>query len=241
MMMVQHAKCQTVLLAILLLVMMLSETSAQKPAAGRARPVDCGQDFDCFIRQAQTCTPARLVRTDDIDFFGMQQKSTTEYELGGLRAGVCRYTQRALALNVKFGAIWRQKLREEGQTDAQIAELERTALERLRAEGKDRMTCEFPVPRLLEILTAVKQGGFDARSEDARYCPGPAAPAIGQAGGLTAAPGAGGAGGGPARIHLRSGVSFDVPRWWYQGDLLYYERFGGVVSVPRSDVERIEP
>jgi hypothetical protein len=42
------------------------------------------------------------------------------------------------------------------------------------------------------------------------------------------------------RIHLKSGWDFDVDRWYYEGDSLYYERFGGVIAVKRSDVVRIE-
>ena len=42
------------------------------------------------------------------------------------------------------------------------------------------------------------------------------------------------------RIHLKSGQDFEVDRWWEQGGALYYERLGGIVAVPRGDVERIE-
>ena len=42
------------------------------------------------------------------------------------------------------------------------------------------------------------------------------------------------------RIYLKSGWDFDVDKWWEEGSTLYYERFGGTISVPKSDVLRIE-
>ncbi|MGH7321526.1 MAG: hypothetical protein ACRELA_18150 [Candidatus Rokuibacteriota bacterium] len=225
---------------IVITVAVLADATAQTPATGRGSPVNCGQDLDCLIRHAQSCTPARVVRTDDTDFLGLQQKSTTQYELGGLRAGACRFTQRALDVRVKFNEDLRQTLRKDGKTDADIAELERTWFAKLRAEGKDRQTCDFPPKRLLEILTALRQGALlIGGSEDAQYCPALAAEtSVGPPVSGSGSPG--GAARSSARIHLKSGSSFDVPRWWYKGDLLYYERFGGVISVPRSEVDRIE-
>ena len=114
---------RTVFLTILVLLVLVSDASAQKPAPPGPGPADCGQDFDCFLRRAQTCAPARLVRTDDFDFFGLQGRSTTQYELAGPQGGGCRYSQRALSLRVRFGPLWRQKLREEGYTDDRIADL----------------------------------------------------------------------------------------------------------------------
>ena len=148
------------------------KASGAPPTTGRGRPVNCGQDFDCFVRHARSCTPARVARTDDIDFLGLVTgKSTTQYELEGLRAGACRFTQRALDVRVKLGEDSRAQLRAEGKTDAEIAEVERTWLERLRAEGQDRQTCDFPPKRLLEIVTALRQGALLISStEDTQYC-----------------------------------------------------------------------
>jgi hypothetical protein len=42
------------------------------------------------------------------------------------------------------------------------------------------------------------------------------------------------------RIYLKSGADFEVDRWWQEGDTVYYERFGGVIAIPKGDVERIE-
>ena len=80
-------------------------------------------------------------------------------------------TQRALDVRVKLGEEPRAQLRSEGKTEAEIAEMERTWLERLRAEGQDRPTCDFRPKRLLEILTALSQGALLIGStEDTQYC-----------------------------------------------------------------------
>ena len=230
---------RSLLPAIVIAVAVLADATAQTPTAGRGGPVNCGQDFDCFIRHAQSCTPARLVRTDDFDLLGTQVKSTTQYELGGLRAGACRFTQRTLDVRALLGEVARAKLRSQGKTDAELAEIEHPPLDMLGAGAKG-IVCDFPPKRLLEILTALRQGALlIGSSEDAQYCPAQAAATpVGPPVSGSGTPG--GAAGSSARIHLKSGSSFDVPRWWYEGDLLYYERFGGVISVPRSEVDRIE-
>ena len=109
-----------------------------------------------------------MVRTDDVDLFGMASgNATTQYDVVGLQtAAGCRFTQRALDARVKLSKDSRAKLRAEGQTDAQIAEVERTWFEKLRAEGQDRQTCDLPVRRLVEILTGISQGGINASSQD---------------------------------------------------------------------------
>jgi len=144
-----------------------SKVSGAPPAAGRGAPANCGQNFDCLIRHAGSCTPARMARTDDVDFLGMiSGKTTTQYEVVGGQATACRFTQRTLDVRAKLSQDSRAKLRADGQTDAQINEMERTWFEKLRAEGQDRMTCDLPVKRLVEILSTVSQGGINASSQD---------------------------------------------------------------------------
>lgn len=212
----------------------------QQSASGQStRPVDCARDFDCFIRHSRTCTLAKVVRAESIDFFGVQGSGTIQYELLGPQAGACRFRQQTLALRVKLEPGLRAQLKAKGQSDADIATLERTWFENLKAEGKDRMTCDFPPPRLAEVLASIREGSINLDSRDAQYCREGDMSAS-QSGAPTAASGGGTSTGGRAHIHLTSGSSFEVDRWWYEGDLLYYERFGGVISVSRSDVERIE-
>lgn len=45
---------------------------------------------------------------------------------------------------------------------------------------------------------------------------------------------------GADRVYLRSGQDFEVERWWEQGDRFFYQRLGGIVAIPRADVERVE-
>ena len=42
------------------------------------------------------------------------------------------------------------------------------------------------------------------------------------------------------RIHLRSGGSVDVARWWVEGDWIYYESDNGTLGLPRRSVLRVE-
>lgn len=43
------------------------------------------------------------------------------------------------------------------------------------------------------------------------------------------------------RLHLSNGEVVDVARWRIEGDQIIFERFGGEISIPRSEVQRIEP
>jgi hypothetical protein len=45
---------------------------------------------------------------------------------------------------------------------------------------------------------------------------------------------------GADRVHLKSGQDFEVEQWWEQGDRFFYQRLGGIVAIPRGDVERVE-
>lgn len=45
---------------------------------------------------------------------------------------------------------------------------------------------------------------------------------------------------GAGKLYLRSGQVIEVDVWEEQGDLIYYQRFGGRVGVPKTEILRIE-
>ena len=75
-----------------LCVLLLALSACKRAPAGDASsqtPVDCQEDFGCFISRARTCAPASVLRREQVEISGTQVRTVTRHEVVGLVRGRC--------------------------------------------------------------------------------------------------------------------------------------------------------
>lgn len=159
-----------------------SKTNGQVNAginAGAEKIIDCGSNamlqngtrenlsnFDCFIKAAQTCSPAKLINAMTVNILGMIDTATGLVEIKGMDADKCVLYQKTLNNGVKISDEFVQVMLDAGSTKEQISQAEQTANENAQLSiGKDG-TCKYPIEDLIKMLEAEKQGVFSFSTDD---------------------------------------------------------------------------
>lgn len=69
--------------------LLLALTACNKPAPQTQPPVDCKEDFDCFIARASTCSPASVLQREQFEIMGATVRTVTRHEVVGRVRGRC--------------------------------------------------------------------------------------------------------------------------------------------------------
>jgi hypothetical protein len=142
--------------------------SAVAPAAEEPKGGDCGENIDCFISAAETCTEASMVRTTSINLFGMIATAKSLMEIRGIEGGKCSYYQRTLENSVSFSNEMIEQARAANKTDEEIAAQLKTANDSAKSTVGFEVTCEFDTAELASMLKRWKAG--TASSSDLAGC-----------------------------------------------------------------------
>lgn len=135
---------------------------AKPPAEGLPQatgPIDCKNDFDCFIEASQNCEPARMTHIlPPIDLLGLTSIGTMYYELRDVDLDRCTLYIRLENTEVKLSEELIQQALEAGSTQEQIQEIVQRANEQADLlEGRDG-TCKFNINDLTTTLSKWKEG-----------------------------------------------------------------------------------
>lgn len=118
----------------------------------------CGDDLDCFIEKAQTCTPASINGSISINVFGAIQNTTSYSELRGMEGDRCIYYDKNIENTVYYSEEAIQIFLAAGSTQEEIDQQLQQMNDALdQVEGKE-MICKYPIPDLVNLLTKLKQG-----------------------------------------------------------------------------------
>jgi hypothetical protein len=135
------------------------QVPAEGPLMGEGKPIDCGSDLDCFITASQNCQPANITHTITINIFGVEQTTTSYYEIKGLEAGKCIFYLRTEKIDLTFPP----------ETPQDIVDQEKEIYKKL--EGRDG-TCKFNTNDLTAMLNRWKVGNFSTEDWDVAECQG---------------------------------------------------------------------
>ncbi|MFC1722575.1 hypothetical protein ACFL0V_00380 [Nanoarchaeota archaeon] len=108
-------------------------------------------DIDCFHTNAQDCTASKTTATTTINFFGMEQTTTTDMEFYP-SGSKCKYSQVAKSMEIKFSKEKKEELRSEGTSEDDINQQESDANTAAQAAVGITRTCVFNTPDLYDTV-----------------------------------------------------------------------------------------
>jgi cytochrome c oxidase assembly protein Cox11 len=141
-------------------------------AAAPASKKDCRTDLNCFIKAAKTCQPAQVRNTTTVDLMGMEQKTTTHYQIDGASGLKCKLVQTIEKMESRMGgkALKAFKAENPQLSDREIRKGEEDQNKAMQAHTGKPVECLFSNKALVDVLTHTRDGQFDSR-EWAAGCP----------------------------------------------------------------------
>ena len=110
--------------------------------------LDCGEDIDCLIEAARNCNNASVTNTVTLTFFGVEQVTTSHWEVKGSKNENCIFYLRTESITLKFP----------DDVPSEIVEQQEELYKRL--EGRDG-TCKFLPEDLVYLLSKWRDGIFE--------------------------------------------------------------------------------
>lgn len=128
---------------------------------GEDGSVQCASDADCFIVQAERCTPALLEHSHSATGFGLEQRARSTFRIGGQGAAGCKLERRVTELRVRMAARVEQLLLEQGKSAADLQQIRDTMLAKLRERNPPEVACELAQEQLVALALDLAEGRFD--------------------------------------------------------------------------------
>jgi hypothetical protein len=143
---------------------LLSRMSARKLDRSKAYPKDaqgavqCDRDADCFILQAERCTPASLRHLQTVEGYGLTQDVHARYRITGSEVGRCKLEREVLKLDARIAQVTADALRKRGKSEEEIKTVITEALEGLRRRNRPRIECFLTSDQVLEAALNLAEG-----------------------------------------------------------------------------------
>ncbi len=124
-----------------------------------AGPIDCGTNLDCFITASQNCKPSKVTNTITTKIIGVEQTTTSFWEIKGLEENKCLFYIRTEKIDLIFPPEFSQE----------IVNQQKEIYKKL--EGRDG-TCKFNTNDLTSLLNRWKVGSFSTEDWAVAICEG---------------------------------------------------------------------
>jgi hypothetical protein len=132
---------------------------------GEDGSVQCARDVDCFIVQAEHCTPALLEHARSVSGFGVERRIASTFHISGQGETGCKLERRVTELRVRMATKLEQMLRDqEHQSDAELQKMRDTMLTALRERNPPEVACELSSDQMLTLALDLAEGRFEANS-----------------------------------------------------------------------------
>src|SRR4051812_21448315 len=125
--------------------------------------VACGNDIDCFVVQAESCTKADLDNTLRAGGFGIEQAISAQYHLLGGDSDHCNMTRHITEISVGLNPKLEEALRKQGKTDDEIAKLKADSQASLRKRNPPMLSCTFDAGETLAVALDIAEAKLDWR------------------------------------------------------------------------------
>ncbi|MFH1972316.1 MAG: DUF4190 domain-containing protein [archaeon] len=125
---------------------------------------DCGEDYDCFMDYANTCTPSNVIRNVTMDVFGIGVVTTTTYsdEIRGEVDGKCIFYIDITYAGLEYSNTLVQAYLDSGMTQEEIDQQEADAqATQALFVGRDGW-CKFDTTDLYNMLNNWNQGNYSS-------------------------------------------------------------------------------
>jgi hypothetical protein len=144
--------------------LLLALAACTRSASQDASPVDCQEDFDCFVARARTCAPASVLRREQFDILGGAVRVVSRHEVVGRVRGRCHV--RRTRIEPPPPPIHERK--DPFAPDAQPPEEPSPEEKALDVRGPPRSQCLFSDSQTAEAMQRLAQGR--STPEDLESC-----------------------------------------------------------------------
>lgn len=129
--------------------------------------IDCGTDMDCFIENAENCTPSNLIFESDSSNSTWTQLDTFYFEIKGYEGDECGVDAELTDSSGSFTEAGRTALNETGKNETEIDEIEQDINDELESATGNTGTCDYPTSDLVDVLETMDSNGyFELSSEE---------------------------------------------------------------------------
>lgn len=134
-----------------------------------------GTDINCFIDSVAACKVSELTYDFTMNLVGWVQTNSYYYKITGLAGGKCELYERVIDTSGVYSEAKRTSLAGEGNTPAEIDEMEATKNDELSNYLNKSGTCRYTKSQLTSMLTELRDTGvlLPVDNFDAYECTGP--------------------------------------------------------------------
>ena len=152
----------------------VEKAEAPTPRAAPKPDGSCGDDFNCFLGKLKNCEATKATINQSASMMGQKATFTYNYEIMGKKDKLCEFKREVVTYQYALEDSIKKMMKDEGKTDADIAEVEAGAFAALKEKGLDLELCLGPEDKLVTMLEKERQGSFD--SKNATMCQFPKKP-----------------------------------------------------------------
>ncbi|MBS3077596.1 hypothetical protein J4233_04970 [Candidatus Pacearchaeota archaeon] len=133
---------------------------------------DCETDMACFIDAAKSCQKSKALFTGTVNLFGIEQTTSSYYELKGIQSDKCLFYIRTEDVELQFSEELIQQMQTSGASQTEInQQLQESQNLANQLKGRDG-TCNIETQRLVTLLTGWQQGDFSTEDLEGVDCSG---------------------------------------------------------------------
>ncbi len=134
-----------------------------------------GTDINCFINSVSSCKVSELTYDFTMNLLGWVQTNSYYYKITGLAGGKCELYERVIENSGVYSEAKRTSLLNEGNTAAEIDDMEAAKNEELENYLNKSGTCRYTKSQLTSMLTELKETGvlLPVDNFEAYECTGP--------------------------------------------------------------------
>ncbi len=150
----------------------IAATDTPTPTPQPAAPQDCQQDASCLIAAAQNCQPASGQFVSQVEIFGAQASTVTQFDIQGPDAdGLCVFRVSTVEASLVYTDEAKQQLRQSGMNDEEIEAQRKMVEDEMRKNGPSG-TCKGQSADLAALLQQWQSGKFTSNDWAPFSCTG---------------------------------------------------------------------
>ncbi len=133
-------------------------------------PVECGEDFDCFVRASENCTPSHVMHTFNEDMSGMLISKEIYMEFQGMENKSCIYFQETKKQKIEFSKEFEEKMKSSNATEKEIQQAEDRTNENAKLYEGTKIICRLNPVQVHELINNWKEGKFSDADWKGKDC-----------------------------------------------------------------------
>jgi hypothetical protein len=122
--------------------------------------IRCGDDMQCFVAQAETCTPAEVTAKITDSGYGIHNVVQAVYSIVGSEQGQCKLRRKVLSATSHYERSLVAAMRADGKNELEVEQVQNETTARLRERTALHLECSFSRDDVLEAVLDLARNRF---------------------------------------------------------------------------------